>query len=62
MMPGKDGFQVCKEPKNDIRSSHIPIVLLTARAGTSSRISGMDYGADAYLAKPFNKRFDRSLA
>lgn len=56
MMPGKDGFQVCKELKNDIRTSHIPIVLLTARADTSSRISGMEHGADAYLTKPFNKK------
>jgi signal transduction histidine kinase/DNA-binding response OmpR family regulator len=56
MMPGKDGFQVCRELKNDFRTSHIPIVLLTARADTESRITGMERGADAYLTKPFNKR------
>ncbi|MFZ5431578.1 MAG: response regulator [Bacteroidota bacterium] len=56
MMPGKDGFQVCRELKNDFLTSHIPIVLLTARSDTGSRITGMEQGADAYLTKPFNKR------
>ncbi|MFZ5431579.1 MAG: ATP-binding protein [Bacteroidota bacterium] len=56
MMPGKDGFQVCRELKNDFRTSHIPIVLLTARADAESRIAGLSRGADAYLTKPFHKR------
>ena len=56
MMPGKDGYQVCRELKSDIRTNHIPIVLLTARADAESRISGMEQGADAYLTKPFDKK------
>ena len=56
MMPGKDGYQVCEELKRDFRTNHIPIVLLTARADTDSRIIGMECGADAYLTKPFDKK------
>jgi YesN/AraC family two-component response regulator len=56
MMPGKDGYQVCKELKNDSRTNHIPILLLTARADADSRITGLECGADAYITKPFDKR------
>ncbi len=55
MMPIKDGFVLCKTLKSDQRTSHIPIVLLTAKADEESRFEGLSYGADAYLSKPFNR-------
>lgn len=55
MMPKKDGFEVCYALKNDLRTSHIPIVLLTARADVDSKLTGLRQGADAYLTKPFHE-------
>lgn len=56
MMPRADGFTLCNTLKTDERTSHIPIILLTAKADVDSRIEGLQRGADAYLAKPFNQR------
>ncbi|MDX1912564.1 MAG: ATP-binding protein [Saprospiraceae bacterium] len=54
MMPGKDGFAVCDELKNNELTAHIPIILLTAKSAVESKIKGLRAGADDYLTKPFN--------
>jgi len=56
MMPGKDGYEVCKTIKENFRTNHVPIIMLTAKADIDSKISGLEYGADAYVTKPFDKR------
>lgn len=55
MMPVKDGFALCDTLKHDERTSHIPIVMLTAKADFESRMQGLRKRADAYLSKPFEQ-------
>lgn len=54
MMPGKDGFELCRCLKTNIVTSHIPVVLLTAKTSEESQLEGFKTLADAYIVKPFN--------
>lgn len=54
MMPEMDGLELCKRTKNNLYTSHIPLILLTAKGSTNEFIEGLEQGADDYIAKPFN--------
>jgi signal transduction histidine kinase len=56
MMPGLDGFGLLRELRADARTAHIPVIVLSARAGEESRVAGLAAGADDYLVKPFSAK------
>lgn len=55
MMPEEDGFSFCNSIKSDVRTCHIPVILLTAKSTQQDHIEGLYKGADLYLTKPFNR-------
>ncbi|MFW5707089.1 MAG: hybrid sensor histidine kinase/response regulator transcription factor, partial [Bacteroidota bacterium] len=56
IMPEMDGLQLCKTLKSELLTSHIPVILLTARNEIENRIEGLEMGADSYIPKPFHPR------
>ncbi|CAN0591502.1 unnamed protein product, partial [Ectocarpus sp. 12 AP-2014] len=60
MMPIKDGIALTNTLKNDERTSHIPIILLTAKAGDKNELAGINVGVDDYITKPFNQKILKS--
>jgi signal transduction histidine kinase/AraC-like DNA-binding protein len=57
LLPGKDGMAITETLKNDIRTSHIPIIILTAMGSVEQQIEGLKLNADAYIVKPFNIQY-----
>jgi signal transduction histidine kinase/ligand-binding sensor domain-containing protein/CheY-like chemotaxis protein len=56
IMPEVDGYELCRILKSDIKTSHVPIILLTAKAAEESIIQGLEIGADDYITKPFSTK------
>ncbi|WP_342304158.1 response regulator [Methanolobus sp. ZRKC5] len=54
MIPGIDGFEVCRQLKSDATYNHIPVIMLTARGEVDDKVEGIELGADDYVTKPFN--------
>ena len=59
-MPGKTGLEICREIRDDIEISHLPVIILSARSSIESKIQAMESGADLYIEKPFDLEYLRS--
>ncbi len=57
VMPNKTGYELCRQIKANIQLSHIPVILLTAKATVNDQVEGLDCGADAYVTKPFEPQY-----
>ena len=57
VMPGMDGYAFCEAVKGDIQTSHIPVILVTAKVAVENQVHGLDKGADAYVTKPFQPAY-----
>lgn len=62
VMNGISGYEFCKQMKSDIMYCHIPLILLTAKSGLEDSIEGLEYGANAYVSKPFDPRYLKAVA
>lgn len=60
MLPGADGLEVCRILKNDPRTAHVPIIMLTAKGEEADVVAGLELGADDYVTKPFSPRVLRA--
>ncbi len=56
MLPGIDGLEICKVLKNDSKTQHVPVIMLTAKSEESDVITGLEVGADDYITKPFSPK------
>jgi len=61
VMPEMDGLELCRKVKGNIETSHIPVILLTAKVEIENQIDGLETGADAYVQKPFNMKYLKVL-
>ncbi|MFA9388298.1 MAG: two-component regulator propeller domain-containing protein [Prolixibacteraceae bacterium] len=62
MMPEMDGIEMCKSIKANFNTSHIPVIMLTAKSNMADQIEGVESGAEAYILKPFNSEYLRVVA
>ena len=56
ILPGIDGFEFCKQIKSNQHTSHIPVIMMTAKSNADNRLHGLELGADAFISKPFSAR------